>query len=152
MLVTIFLLPYRAWLILGLIALLFPVGLVLLHPEWYTLTRGIEEARYVYGKQMIPAMFLLFIPTWLLILRLPHTVYLSNLHAWLICALPVLALSVIVWLLSRERSSSPVMLALVLACWVLMGTGVGHAINALDYYDGPPAVTKLLDRLRSSII
>ena len=136
------LLPYRPWLILGLAALVLPVVLVLLHPEWYTLTRGLEEAGYVYGKQMIPAMFLLFIPAFLLALRLPQTTYLSSLRAWFICALPMLALSVIVWLLSRERSRAPVMLALVLACWMLLGTGVGHAINALDYYYSPPTLTE----------
>ena len=34
------------------------------------------------------------------------------------------------------------LLALVLACWMLLGTGVGHAINALDYYYSPPTLTE----------
>ena len=135
-------LRYRPWLILGLVALVLPVMLVLVHPEWYTLIHDTGNARFFNGKQMLPAMFLLFIPAFLLALRLPQITYLSNFRAYVICALPMLLLSVIVWLLSRERSRAPGLLALVLACWMFLGTGVGHAINALDYYYSPPTLTE----------
>ena len=135
-------LPYRPWLILGIIALVLPVVLVLVHPEWYTLIHDTGNAKYFNGKRMIPAMFLLFAPAFLLALRLPQITYLSNIRAYIICAMPMLVLSVIVWLLSRERSRAPVLLALVLACWMFLGAGVGHAINAMDYYYSPPTLTE----------
>lgn len=135
-------LPYRPWLILGLVALVLPVVLVLVHPEWYTLIHDTSDARSFNGRKMLPAMFLLFIPAFLLALRLPQTTYLSNFRAYVICALPMLVLSALVWLLSRERSRAPGLLALVLACWMLLGIGVGHAINALDYYYSPPTLTE----------
>ena len=141
-LVTIFLLPYRPWLILGLIAVLLPVGLALLHPEWYSLTRGSEEARYLYGKKLLPAAVLLFIPPFLLMMGTPQLTYLSEARALLIGMLPVAALSVVVWLLSREKATSPAILAAVLAMWTLLSSGVGLAINALDYFYQPPALTE----------
>lgn len=137
-------LPYRPWLILGLTALVLPVVLVLVHPEWYTLIHDTGNPAVFNGKRMLPAMFLLFIPAWLLALRLPQITYLSSLRAYIICALPMLALAVTVWLLSRERSRAPALLALVLAGWMLMGLGVGHAVNALDYYYSPPTLTEHL--------
>ena len=136
------LLPYRPWLILGLIAVLLPVGLALLHPEWYSLTRGSEEARYLYGKKLLPAAVLLFIPPFVLMMGTPQLTYLSEARALLIGMLPVAALSVVVWLLSREKATSPAILAAVLAMWTLLSSGVGLAINALDYFYQPPALTE----------
>ena len=141
-LVTIFLLPYRPWLILGLIALLLPVGLALLHPEWYSLTRGAEESRFVYGKMLLPAAILLFIPPFVLMIGTPQLTYLSEVRALLIGMLPVAALSVLVWLLSREKAASPATLAAVLALWTMLSSGAGLAINALDYFYEPPALTE----------
>ena len=136
------LLPYRPWLILGLIALLLPVGLALLHPEWYSLTRGVNESRFVYGKKLLPAAVLLFIPPYVLMMGTPQLTYLSEARAVLIGMLPVAALSAVVWLLSREKATSPATLAVVLTVWTLMSWGVGLAINALDYFYEPPALTE----------
>ena len=137
------LLPYLPWLILGLIALVMPAILALVHPAWYTFTQRSGGSVFIYGKRMLPVHYLLYVAAMLLAIRLPMVSYLSTARTILIGALPMVLLAVVVWLLSRERSAAPGMRAAVLAMWIVFGAGVGLAVNAADFYCNPPDRTEI---------
>ena len=133
---TGFLLPYVPWLVLALAATVLPAALAVLFPAWYTFTQSLDGSREVYGKKMLPVHFLLFLPLFPMLLRLPEVTYLPGARV-LICALPAALLSVAVWFLSPERKVSRT-LGLLLTVWTLFGCSAGLDVNAVDYYCNPP--------------